>query len=196
MYKHGHSTREYKSPTYRSWLSMIDRCCNSNNPKYEYYGGRGIKVCDRWKEFTNFLNDMGKRPSLKVSIDRYPDKNGNYELENCRWSSDIDQQRNMRSNDLITYNGEIHCRTEWAEIIGITPDSLRDRLRQGWTIERALTTECKRVMDRHSYGGSKECCRCEKIKSITEFSKCKKSKDGLQSYCLECHKLYMRKYRS
>ena len=82
------------SPEYCSWYSMKARCYNPNHKHYKNYGGRGITVCDRWKDsFENFLADMGPRPSSKRSIDRI-DVNGNYEPENCRWSTDVDQARN------------------------------------------------------------------------------------------------------
>jgi hypothetical protein len=103
------------------------------------YGGRGITVCDRWREsFENFFADMGERPSTKHSIDRYPDNNGNYEPGNCRWATDIQQARNKRTTRYIEYNDIKLPLVEWAESKGIKPATLKKRLRCGWSIEKAL----------------------------------------------------------
>lgn len=89
---HGHSRG---SRTYCTWSNMIQRCTNPNNTKYRFYGGRGIKVCRRWFKFENFLADMGVRPIGKT-IDRYPDNDGDYELDNCRWATPKQQVNNQR----------------------------------------------------------------------------------------------------
>lgn len=81
---------------YQTWRSMLKRCENPNHHKYPLYGGRGIRVCDRWHKFENFYADMGDRPSDKHSIDRYPDNDGDYELGNCRWATWSEQRRNQR----------------------------------------------------------------------------------------------------
>lgn len=94
--KHGHSNPE--TPTYRCWCAVIDRCTNPNNPNYSGYGGRGITICERWRHsFETFLQDMGERPSLKHSIDRWPDNDGNYEPSNCRWATQSQQCRNRKT---------------------------------------------------------------------------------------------------
>ena len=82
--------------TYRSWNAMRNRCKNKRAERYPQYGGRGIAVCERWNQFENFLTDMGKRPIGKT-LDRYPDKNGNYEPGNCRWATVTEQNRNRRN---------------------------------------------------------------------------------------------------
>jgi hypothetical protein len=74
---------------------MIQRCTNDKNPDWKYYGGRGITVCERWRNFANFISDMGERPP-GTSIDRFPDKNGNYEPGNCRWATSSEQNSNRR----------------------------------------------------------------------------------------------------
>lgn len=128
-------------PAYGCWLAMKDRCYREKHEHYARYGGRGILVCERWRNsFENFLKDMGPRPSLKHSLDRHPNANGNYEPGNVRWAIAKEQQRNMRSNHPIEFRGETKLLVEWAEIVGIKSNTIRMRLVKGWSVEKALTT--------------------------------------------------------
>lgn len=100
--KHGHNTRAGKSPEYKVWDAMIQRCTNPNHNHYKHYGGRGISICDNWKDFVKFFSDMGKKPFLKAQIDRI-DNNGNYEPSNCRWTDHKTNARNS-SQTILTVN--------------------------------------------------------------------------------------------
>lgn len=126
------------TPEYAVWLSMRARCADLSNKNY---GGRGIRVCDRWQDsFEAFLEDMGPRPSPKHSIDRYPDKNGNYEPSNCRWATSKQQARNTRDNRMVSHGGETMCVAAWAARYGISPSVLCNRLNRGWDFENAVST--------------------------------------------------------
>lgn len=123
---HGkHNTTEY-----HIWEGMKQRCHNPNNPRYCNYGGRGIVVCERWKDFQNFYADMGPRPSTDYSIDRI-DNDGNYEPSNCRWATSTQQNRNNSHNTMIEYNGKSQCLIEWAEELGISAKYLSHRYARG-----------------------------------------------------------------
>lgn len=128
------------SPEYRAWASMIARCRYPSATGYADYGGRGIRVCDRWAtSFEAFYADVGARPSPKHSLDRYPDVNGHYEPGNVRWATRTDQERNKRGSVRITIGGETRPILEWCELRGLAHTTVRDRIgRLGWTPEEAL----------------------------------------------------------
>jgi hypothetical protein len=137
--KHGlRKIREYKV-----WKSMIIRCGNPNHTSYADYGGRGIRVCDRWLDpengLRNFLSDMGTRPSPGLSLNRI-DNNGNYCPDNCEWTTQREQSRNRRSNIMLTYNGKTQCVTDWSTEFGLHNRTIISRLKAGWTVEAAITT--------------------------------------------------------
>lgn len=146
--KHGHTANGKQSKTYMAWKHMKHRCYNKNNPKYKDYGGRGITVCGRWLDkengFLNFLKDIGKIPEGK-ELDRINNnklKDG-YSPENCKLSTRKQQCRNMRNNHLIPFNGKKLTASEWSEITGISYDIIRKRLKNGWSIKKALTIPVK-----------------------------------------------------
>lgn len=134
-----------KHPLYRVYLSMIARCENPNSTCAHNYGGRGIKVCDRWKNsFADFLADMGERPAAGYSIERN-DNNGNYEPGNCRWATSGEQGSNRRNNHLIAFDGRTQTLTQWAAEKGLKTHALLARItRHGWSIEMALNTPPQR----------------------------------------------------
>jgi hypothetical protein len=125
------------SPTYSSWMAMRERCYRKSRKNYRNYGGRGITVCERWHDFTNFLADMGERPK-GMTLDR-KDVDGNCEPGNCVWATKKEQMRNTRSNRRLTFRGETRCLKDWATELGVHPGTLSSRLRRGWTVDRALT---------------------------------------------------------
>lgn len=118
---------------------MIARCYHPSCHKYPRYGGRGIKVCERWKSsYENFLSDMGERPE-GCSLDRI-NNDGDYCPENCRWATARQQNRNRSDNRLLTINGETKTLPEWADAAGISRSTFKRRLEHGWTPEEALST--------------------------------------------------------
>jgi predicted nucleic acid-binding Zn-ribbon protein len=131
---HGkHGTREYNV-----WKQMRQRCNNPNAIGYANYGGRGIRVCDRWEDFAAFLADMGPAPSKAHSIERKDNGQG-YEPGNCVWATRAEQSRNKRDNHLLTYQGRTQTVVDWAAEVGLTHDCLFKRIRNGWPVHEALT---------------------------------------------------------
>jgi hypothetical protein len=126
--------------TFAIWANMLSRCKNPNVPHYERYGGRGIKVCERWLIFTNFLADMGERPSRKHSIDRIDNDRG-YEPSNVRWATVNEQaanRRKRRSFLMITIGSDTLSISDWSHKSGIDKGTLRSRIRRGWPPETIL----------------------------------------------------------
>lgn len=129
------------SKLYGAWHNMLTRCLVPENSRYYDYGGRGITVCEEWKDFNNFKEWSLKNGYVEgkgLSIDRI-NNNGNYEPLNCRWIPLSEQSFNKRSNKFITYNNETMTMKEWSLKLGINYDTLRNRFKEGWPIEKALT---------------------------------------------------------
>ena len=138
--KHGQACRGRKTKEYYTWRNIKERCHNPRHPRYADYGGRGIIVCDRWRySFEAFAADMGVCPPLHM-IER-EDNNGPYSPENCYWATATEQNQNRRNNHHLTYQGRTQTLTNWARELGISCPTLSSRLnRQGWSVERALST--------------------------------------------------------
>lgn len=132
--KHGMS----RTGVYGIWGGMIDRCTNTVSKDYPNYGGRGITVCDRWRDPENFISDMGPRPP-KAQIERV-DNNGPYSPDNCIWASPKTQARNRRSTHFVRYNGQRMSLIEACDLAGTSYSAVKERLRMGWEEHRAIST--------------------------------------------------------
>lgn len=128
-----------RSSEYGIWSAMKARCINPNVKAYARYGGRGIKVCERWLAFENFYADMGRRPSDAHTLERR-DNNGGYEPENCLWDTRRRQANNRHNNRRIEFNGNVRTLMDWSRVLGISRNVIEARLRRGWSVERTLTT--------------------------------------------------------
>jgi hypothetical protein len=133
--KHGrHGTKEWKA-----WIGMRYRCSDPKYILWKDYGGRGIRVCERWKNsFEAFFQDMGAAPSPEHSLDRI-DSDGDYSPENCRWATLAQQAGNKRTVRLYEHEGRRLHLADWSRVTGINYGTLMDRIRSGWSIEKALT---------------------------------------------------------
>jgi hypothetical protein len=138
------------SPIYNIWNAIIGRCTNHNNCAFSSYGGRGITICQGWRDFASFYADMGDRPAQK-SIDRIDNDKGYWcgkcnecttygRRLNCRWATRVEQNNNTRKNHIIEFNGLSLTLAQWAQKIEINQSAIQQRLANGWTVERALTT--------------------------------------------------------
>jgi hypothetical protein len=138
-YKHGHNRKSGSSPEYHSWSSMKQRCLNPNHDYYPAYGGNGVTICDEWtNSFEKFLEDMGPRPK-GTSLDRRDNSKG-YCKENCQWATRAHQQVNRNNSKFHTFQGETLCLAEWARKYTMPYNTLDNRIKAGWSIEKALLT--------------------------------------------------------
>lgn len=125
---------------YKVWNNMLQRSNNLNNKYYSDYGGRGITVCDEWREFLPFYNWAMTNGYLEgLSIDRI-NNDGNYESSNCKWSTMKEQSNNRRNTVWIEYQGDRKTLAQWADIYGISSACLYGRIKIGWAIDKALLT--------------------------------------------------------
>lgn len=145
-----------KDRLYHIYMAMVTRCTCPKHPTYQRYGARGIKICDEWlnDKFAFYYWAINNGYSNKLSLDRI-DVNGDYSPENCRWADWITQNNNMRSNRILTVNGESHTLAQWSRITGLMPRTIANRIDvKGWTVEKALTTPLDEKMSK--------CSKCRK----------------------------------
>ena len=141
--QHGHAPRSGFSATYKVWRNMINRCELPSDKYYPLYGGRGIKICQRWREsFENFLADMGEVPK-GLTIER-EQRDGHYEPGNCRWATRKAQANNRRTNRLLTHDGLTLTAVQWAERLGLSAVLIYNRLSLGWSDSDVLTRPIRR----------------------------------------------------
>lgn len=120
--------RQLHTPTYETWVNMRSRCYNPNVESFKRYGARGIKVCDRWASFANFLADMGDRPE-GLTLERR-DNNGDYEPSNCYWATRREQALNRKTSKVATVGGITACAHEWADRLGVSKNAFHTKARQ------------------------------------------------------------------
>lgn len=129
------------TPGYHTWCAMKQRCYYTKNKYYDNYGGRGIKVCNEWKDdFWKFIEDMGERPSDEHSIERI-DGNGNYEPSNCVWATRKEQANNRNTNVSLTFNGRTLNIVQWSKFLNIPAQTIYSRLRRDYPIDKVLSTK-------------------------------------------------------
>lgn len=129
-----------KTPEFKAWDGVLQRCFNPRCKSYANYGGRGITVCDRWQtSFENFYSDMGPRPKgpPRYTLERV-DNDGSYSPENCVWAPYVAQERNKRNSRLITFRGVTRTMSEWALLLGVPRNTIVNRLLRGWSVDRAF----------------------------------------------------------
>ena len=143
MYKHGeaNNTKGKRTRLYVIWCHMIERCYNPHFVAFANYGGRGIQVCEEWRNsFVSFRAwAIPNGYNNKLTLDRI-DNGGNYEPSNCKWSTTKEQCNNRRTNRLISYRGETKTMTQWAESIGMSANTFKRRLYAGWSVAKAIET--------------------------------------------------------
>ena len=124
---------------YNIWLNMKQRCSNPKASHYEYYGGKGVSVCEEWEKSFSAFRDWALAHGYEdgLTIDRI-ESDKDYCPENCRWVTHLKQMSNTSRNVMLTYQGETHSLSEWSRIVGVPYGTLKSRLRYGWSVERML----------------------------------------------------------
>lgn len=158
--KESRKKREFKSThsmslstEYKIYASMKRRCYNKNEKSYKDYGGRGITVCDEWKNsFEQFYKDMGPRPSKVHSLDRI-DNEKCYSDFNCVWNTRLEQANNKRSNRILIFDNVSHTLAQWSRIFFIDSETISRRIKRGWSIKDALTKPLQMQKRNYSCGG-------------------------------------------
>ena len=133
--RHGHAKENLVTRSYTAWMNMKERCRGHQDHPH-CYSGKGVTVCERWFLFSNFLEDMGE-PGKGMTLDRI-DNDGIYEPLNCRWATRKQQQNNRATNRILVCNGKTQTLAQWAEEVGIRPNTILYRLKRGWSEERSV----------------------------------------------------------
>ena len=128
----GRDLREYSI-----WKGMRKRCNNPRCKSFNNYGARGIKICERWNDYSSFLSDMGRCP-IGMTLERI-DNNGDYQPSNCRWATRKEQNNNKRNHRILEFEGRKQNLAQWATEVGVPASILSNRLRRGWDVKRVLT---------------------------------------------------------
>jgi hypothetical protein len=130
-------TSTKKHPLYEMWAGMVARCNNPNATNFKAYGARGIQVCERWRSFENFLSDMGRRPTLKHTLERIDNGKG-YEPDNCKWATRRENAFNKRNNRMTLEQADTYIAN------GLCKATVMDRIYKGWSVEAAVSTPAKK----------------------------------------------------
>jgi hypothetical protein len=150
------------TPTYSCWIGMRARCNNPRHPQFRHYGGRGIRVCDRWNSYANFLADMGEKPR-GLSLER-SNVDGDYEPGNCRWATQREQMRNMRITRRVTIEGKTYVAADLADQIGVKTDTIVKRAKTCATMAELMDPTRRVFHEGLSHGGKANGAR---IRSLT-----------------------------
>ncbi len=154
------------TPEHAVWKTMRMRCNNPNNKSYPRYGGRGIKICERWNDFENFLADMGERPRKGLQVERI-NNDGDYCPENCEWNTPKVQANNRSSNRSLTYDGRTQNISQWADELGFQPSTLLMRANLGWDVHKILTTPVTHIPKIHDVNAI---TYCGQTQTLTEWA--------------------------
>jgi len=127
-----------QTSAYYRWYNMINRCTKPEIESYKNYGGRGIKVCSRWRSFEKFHSDMGDPPTSDHTLERI-DNDKDYFPENCRWATRKEQARNRRTNRTITLGSQTKCLSDWSEDLGVSLSTIEKRINRGWSGAEIIT---------------------------------------------------------